>query len=73
VVGGPTRLADAAVAFADPIQQEIDPDIGPPCSRVEAIVSRFPILASGTIVLPPLPRARAAGHRVAKTVRRKLL
>jgi endonuclease/exonuclease/phosphatase family metal-dependent hydrolase len=60
VVGGPTRLADAAIAFADPSQQEIDPDIGPPCSRVEAIVSRFPIVASGTIVLPRIREPRTA-------------
>lgn len=49
-----------ALAYADPSHASPDPNIGPPCDRAEVILSRFPIVASGTIELPAVREPRSA-------------
>lgn len=54
MVDGPAGSSKMAVARSDPS------DEGLPCERVEAIVSRYPIVAQGVLQLPQLFEPRSA-------------
>lgn len=52
--------AYTALAYQDPTLTDKDETVGHPCDRAQVLVSRYPIVASGTLSFPPVRQPRSA-------------